>query len=261
MKRHGFTLIELLVVIAIIAILAAILFPVFSQAREKARQASCTSNVRNLAMGLAQYIQDYDEVFPFVRMGIGRPCWARQDEPYYSWRMITQPYIRNWQIWDCPTQITTNNEEAGRMNNPSDGGCCGSERFRSADPFSWPLRRMTGGAWVALEYQYNGTSFCGGWRPGKPYDGPTKMASITEPAALIMVGEPGIACPDAGTWCNWWWRKDRQWHLGGKLYIFADAHVKWLKPTQTVRGYTWQLDGARHNHPYDLSCNDNYETE
>ena len=94
MKKRGFTLIELLVVIAIIAILAAILFPVFSQAREKARQASCTSNLRNLAMALAQYNNDYDERFPFVRVGIGRPCWAPQQEPYYSWRMITQPYIR-----------------------------------------------------------------------------------------------------------------------------------------------------------------------
>jgi len=255
MKRSGFTLIELLVVIAIIAILAAILFPVFSQAREKARQASCTSNLRNLAMSLAQYNTDYDETFPFVRVGIGRPCadlGGPQDEPYYSWRMTTQPYIRNWQIWDCPNQNRTNTEEGGRQNNPNDGGCCGSERFRSSNPLSWPLLRMTGGVWVPLEYNYNGSAFCGR---------PARIPEIKEPAALIMVGEPGIACPDAGTWCNYWWRKETQWHLGGKIYIFADAHVKWLKPTQTVRGYTWHKDGSRVNHPYDYSCNDNYETE
>ena len=63
-RRSGFTLIELLVVIAIIAILAAILFPVFAQAREKARQISCVSNEKQLALGIIQYVQDYDETYP-----------------------------------------------------------------------------------------------------------------------------------------------------------------------------------------------------
>jgi len=65
--RKGFTLIELLVVIAIIAILAAILFPVFARAREKARQTSCLSNVKELGLGLMMYVQDYDECFPYGR--------------------------------------------------------------------------------------------------------------------------------------------------------------------------------------------------
>ncbi len=65
MQRKAFTLIELLAVIAVIAILAAILFPVFSQAREKARQSSCLSNMRNIGLALTQYVQDYDETFPF----------------------------------------------------------------------------------------------------------------------------------------------------------------------------------------------------
>ncbi|MFA0737619.1 MAG: hypothetical protein LKKZDAJK_000711 [Candidatus Fervidibacter sp.] len=69
---RGFTLIELLVVIAIIAILAAILFPVFSQAREKARQVTCVSNMKNIGMSLMQYVQDYDETFPAWRT----PCWG-----------------------------------------------------------------------------------------------------------------------------------------------------------------------------------------
>src|SRR5256885_15549422 len=87
MKKRGFTLIELLVVIAIIAILAAILFPVFAQAREKARQAACMSNLRQIGLAFAQYVQDYDERMPDRRdlklslPGGGEPWggWATPD--------------------------------------------------------------------------------------------------------------------------------------------------------------------------------------
>ncbi len=95
-KRSGFTLIELLVVIAIIAILAAILFPVFARAREKARQSSCLSNVKQLLLGLTQYIQDYDEVFPHWRNPFN-PSGSRY------WHEITQPYVKNWQVFTCPS--------------------------------------------------------------------------------------------------------------------------------------------------------------
>jgi prepilin-type N-terminal cleavage/methylation domain-containing protein/prepilin-type processing-associated H-X9-DG protein len=112
MKRHsGFTLIELLVVIAIIAILAAILFPVFAQAREKARQASCASNLKQLGLGFAQYIQDYDERYPTEvtpSWGIGwADVWG--DPPYNTtqgvpatWDVVIQPYVKSEAILGCP---------------------------------------------------------------------------------------------------------------------------------------------------------------
>src|SRR4028118_1417409 len=103
-KNGAFTLIELLVVIAIIAILAAILFPVFAQAREKARQASCQSNLRQIGLALLQYNQDYDERFPQVYnydgafgASVGSPEW------WGVWMVQTEPYAKNRDIYRCPS--------------------------------------------------------------------------------------------------------------------------------------------------------------
>jgi len=95
--RRGFTLIELLVVIAIIAILAAILFPVFAKAREKARQSSCLSNVKQVVLAALQYIQDYDETCPMhVVATTPTGTWV-------YWPEQMQPYIRNTQALVCPS--------------------------------------------------------------------------------------------------------------------------------------------------------------
>jgi len=93
MRRRGFTLIELLVVIAIIAILAAILFPVFAKAREKARQSSCSSNLKQLTIAMAQYAQDYDEVLHL----------HRNTASTYGWPDMVSPYIKNQQVFVCPS--------------------------------------------------------------------------------------------------------------------------------------------------------------
>ena len=85
-KKGGFTLIELLVVIAIIAILAAILFPVFAKAREKARTAACQSNIKQILLGIKMYVEDYDGRFPGARY---RP----PGEPQYTWRKAIFPYM------------------------------------------------------------------------------------------------------------------------------------------------------------------------
>ncbi len=102
MRRRGFTLIELLVVIAIIAILAAILFPVFARAREKARQTSCLSNLKQIGLGMMMYAQDYNEMFP----GTGSytsPTILMEPGGNMHWALLLQPYVMNTQIFGCPS--------------------------------------------------------------------------------------------------------------------------------------------------------------
>ncbi|MHB8996622.1 MAG: DUF1559 family PulG-like putative transporter [Armatimonadota bacterium] len=104
MKRTGFTLIELLVVIAIIAILAAILFPVFAKAREKARQSSCLSNVKQLNLAVFQYAQDYDECLPFAQMDyVGGAVMALGNMTNATRPSHLMPYIKNSQVAICPS--------------------------------------------------------------------------------------------------------------------------------------------------------------
>jgi len=100
--RAGFTLIELLVVIAIMSILASILYPVFARAREQARKTACASNMRQLAMALLQYADDYDETLPLYSQGtgyLGSLGYGGGDGP--RWADMIFPYVRNTQVYDC----------------------------------------------------------------------------------------------------------------------------------------------------------------
>lgn len=110
-SRAGFTLIELLVVIAIIAILASILFPVFAQARAKARQAACLSNMKQLGTAMMMYSQDYDELFPYPGGSSNIPAWDYVDSTGNS--PVLDPYLKNrgksaTSVWNCPDNTDTN---------------------------------------------------------------------------------------------------------------------------------------------------------
>jgi prepilin-type N-terminal cleavage/methylation domain-containing protein/prepilin-type processing-associated H-X9-DG protein len=206
MRRRGFTLIELLVVIAIIAILAAILFPVFARAREKARQASCSSNLKQLALAFLMYAQDYDEKLPGQNLAHypGGPTAYPNDaccvERNIAWA-ITQPYIKNAQVLLCPSEDDT-------------------FASRGATPY---------GPAGAKQYKFK-HAFC------SRGDG-VKMASIQWPAEIAMVREWHANHDDKGCGCQ-------NPEPGTRRYnaAFADGHVKVVRSGDSQmmkRGNPW----------------------
>src|SRR5438128_8863640 len=102
-QRFAFTLIELLVVIAIIAILAAILFPVFAQARERARMSACVSNMRQIGSALMMYVQDYDETYPYIRFHCPGGGGALKGSRCYVWKNAIRPYLKSAEVLACPS--------------------------------------------------------------------------------------------------------------------------------------------------------------
>jgi prepilin-type N-terminal cleavage/methylation domain-containing protein/prepilin-type processing-associated H-X9-DG protein len=220
--RVGFTLIELLVVIAIIAILAAILFPVFSTAREKARQASCLSNMRQSGNAWNMYIQDYDERTPPLVIywsPPGRICC--EDYPYAAWYDGLFPYSRNYQLQVCPSR-------PNRGYRPEDGY---DPNFL---PPNFDIRNLL--ATYAANY-YVGTSSVV-WRtpPTRscyanwdPFGAP--IAKWQSPASLIAVVEQFGCCDNIRNIVT---NADCGVHLGGSNYIFADGHAKWYRIAQTI---------------------------
>lgn len=138
-KASGFTLIELLVVIAIIAILAAILFPVFAQAREKARAITCLSNLKNIGTGAMMYVQDYDE------MCVPPASGPSSSQTY--WPVLVKPYIKNTQVFWCPglgTPNTTGYSEniVGLISHYAINAW-GASEYYSPPLNPWPIRNYT----------------------------------------------------------------------------------------------------------------------
>jgi len=256
--RSGFTLIELLVVIAIIAILAAILFPVFAQAREKARAASCLSNLKQWELGILQYAQDFDETFPQSQACIGNSStdctwtWSRVHQvpadwssatthprvlaSPYVWANSTQPYIKSYAVGVCPS---------------------GDEYRSTLGGFTYdtPLK-----SWAVSSYTFNGLlhtyPVAGVNTPSKLVliwegDGKSQLQGGVAPGAQLVCDMPNQPCmyhpytsydPSTGGTCD---AKPEDhngstgtlfgpssptfWvHSQGGNFGYADGHVKWV---------------------------------
>jgi prepilin-type N-terminal cleavage/methylation domain-containing protein/prepilin-type processing-associated H-X9-DG protein len=168
--RPAFTLIELLVVIAIIAILAAILFPVFAQAREAARKTTCLSNLRQLGTGLMMYAQDFDETLPASSFA-AVPGQSINSIRNPKWADVIQPYVKNDQLFTCPSDSDPRRIFTSLSTNPARGQGC------------------TGGACTSPlggSYQVN-TAYDGSARFGFPMGKP--LAAIASPADTIFAVE------------------------------------------------------------------------
>jgi prepilin-type N-terminal cleavage/methylation domain-containing protein len=235
-SRSGFTLIELLVVIAIIAILAAILFPVFAQAREKARTISCLSNAKQIGTAIYMYAQDYDEtVVPwFVQTGLPRDEW-RHD--LNSWVDLVQPYIKNGTRQDPPAGFT-NVKPTGAMQCPSfDLG-----KYRTAaDAADCDGAGFTDSWFVAKWYKANygigfGAQFgsCTADSPYEHFAGSDvrvhimSLAESNRPAETVEVGDGFTGIISSGGFGTTLGCESANMHTGGGNQIFLDSHAKWI---------------------------------
>jgi prepilin-type N-terminal cleavage/methylation domain-containing protein/prepilin-type processing-associated H-X9-DG protein len=241
--RSAFTLVELLVVIAVIAILAALIFPVFARVRESGRAISCLSNMRQIGVAVTLYVADYDDTFPMNRLpdenhdmggctapqGVIDPSGGLEGSSL-NWKRSLFPYIKNRAVLQCPS-----NGYAW-----TDGGFNGSPGDESN--YAYPLAD-----YLPNSYAYNGTFFHEAVPPcwyGEELMRPRRAAEISSTANLILLLESRLNLPDIGTWLLVTMNSNAplgpiQTHNNAINFLFADQHAKRLKLRATCLDNMW----------------------
>jgi prepilin-type N-terminal cleavage/methylation domain-containing protein len=201
--RRAFTLIELLIVIAIIAILAAILFPVFARAREKARQTNCLSNLKNMGLAVQMYAGDYDDLVP---LGYDEYAFRAYGDQRGFWVGKLEPYAKNWQIFNCPS----------------------SSLFRAVKD------------WNLYEYGCNSCVLAGLriFKNQPTWDnqngvclnvtGPLHLSEAPDPARVPIITDTAFFA-NVGLWHFYCWSHANRVHTGGVVLTFLDGHAGWQK--------------------------------
>jgi prepilin-type N-terminal cleavage/methylation domain-containing protein/prepilin-type processing-associated H-X9-DG protein len=278
--RRGFTLIELLVVIAIIAILAAILFPVFSQAREKARASACLSNMKQLGLAYSQYLQDYDETMPS-----GPNKWGGGN----GWAGQIYPYVKSTQVFLCP-------DDSGPGDYISYGvnrnlvGYTSDAAFTTAQPLPAQISSMTGPSKTVLLFEVlyakatgaiavTSTTADGQFSPcgdgavmfgdntlngANKVDGSGNHTSTTLKYATGVLGNaaavdtttdtnPAHIASTTTTSNSYFLGADGR-HQGGAVFLMADCHAKWVRPTQVGAGRDWHSGPVGATYDYFAQC-------
>jgi prepilin-type N-terminal cleavage/methylation domain-containing protein/prepilin-type processing-associated H-X9-DG protein len=234
MKNRGFTLIELLVVIAIIAILAAILFPVFASAREKARQSSCANNMRQMGLAQMNYVEDYDSTM--------QPGYSGLASVESVWAELLYPYTRNTSIYNCPSAKAPLVYASPKLKAtlqlayiPNYGYAPpGDVEPQSLSEVPEPTQLIAYaemrdiGDWPGWEGYWGVMP----WPSTSPYPPTLRRLTYSEVMKSYDAVQLKKAPPTPGDKLAP--RVSVSRHNGGENYIFADGHVKWLRFLKTV---------------------------
>jgi prepilin-type N-terminal cleavage/methylation domain-containing protein/prepilin-type processing-associated H-X9-DG protein len=257
-NRHGFTLIELLVVIAIIAILAAILFPVFARARAKAQQTTCLSNIKQLGLGIQMYATDYDNRVPGAAEGIGLPNCTT---------MVAQFFVFNWvgfygdDTYGCPggTTFTGVHDRIYSYVRNDRIFYCPNDPYGGKDEITAGFKAATDPAPLRMVSSYVTPKFWGMlgnvWAGGS-WDTTLAgigLSAVPRPADIVLWAEgPGMSGDyyTANPWVSMLYAFGcMRRHNNGANYAFADGHAAWMSEAamnitdsnDTVRHWWWWL--------------------